>query len=55
MIRGGFACNFNDIREELRMFPELHDIIKRYRENFEGPPIDRRKSSYSTSHASKMP
>lgn len=39
MIRCGMALNLNGVWEERQLSPELQNIIKKYRENFNGTPV----------------
>lgn len=39
MIRWGMALNLNSICEERRLSPELQNIIKNYRDKFDGSKV----------------
>lgn len=39
MIRCGMALNFNGRWEERQPFPEIHDIVRKYRASFDGEVV----------------
>lgn len=40
MIHCGLALNLNRQWEERQLAPHLHDVIRKYRDNFEGRPVN---------------